>query len=201
MSHTSLFWSYAPFFSPFTTKFRPYTPLFRPFTPLFRPYAPLFRPYTPLFRPYTPLFSPYTPLFRPYTPLFSPYTPLFRLYTPLFSPYTPLFRLYTPLFSPYTPLFRPYTYCDEEGDTELATFALTEDDLVYKIPYIKQAQQMSDREVTNPYNFICITYRCARSAHELSVSRTSTTIIFTEIYSKDFFLDSTGTITNIYCSG
>ncbi len=42
---------------------------------------------------------------------------------------------------------RPYTYCDTEGDTELASFALTDDDLVFKIPYIKQAQQMSDREV------------------------------------------------------
>ena len=35
---------------------------------------------------------------------------------------------------------RPYTYCDTEGDTNLDTFSLTEDDTVYKIPYIKMAQ-------------------------------------------------------------
>ena len=55
-------------------------------------------------------------------------------------------------------LLRPYTYCDQEGDTELTSFALTDDDLVYKIPYIKQAQEMSDREVNSStaHTVVCV---------------------------------------------
>ena len=42
---------------------------------------------------------------------------------------------------------RPYTYCDTEGDTDLDTFSLTQDDTLYKIPYILMAQEMSSKEV------------------------------------------------------
>jgi len=42
---------------------------------------------------------------------------------------------------------RPYTYCDNEGDTNLDTFNLTHDDTLYKIPYIKMAQEMSSKNI------------------------------------------------------
>ena len=45
-------------------------------------------------------------------------------------------------------LFREYTYCDTPGDTELSTFNLTVDDTLYKIPYINQAKQISNKQVS-----------------------------------------------------
>ena len=39
-------------------------------------------------------------------------------------------------------LTRPYTYCDTEGDEELATWALPEDDTQLKIPYMKMAKEV-----------------------------------------------------------
>merc|ERR1712241_618106 len=42
---------------------------------------------------------------------------------------------------------RPYTYCDTEGDVNLETFSLAQVDVLYKIPYILQAQEMSSKEV------------------------------------------------------
>merc|ERR1711970_1155041 len=42
---------------------------------------------------------------------------------------------------------RPYTYCDMEGDVDLASFNLTHDDYLYKIPYILMAKNMSQKEI------------------------------------------------------
>jgi len=42
---------------------------------------------------------------------------------------------------------RPYTYCDTEGDTDLLSFNLTHDDHLFKIPYIKMAKEVSEKEV------------------------------------------------------
>ena len=42
---------------------------------------------------------------------------------------------------------RPYTYCDTPDDTTLSSFALTVDDLVYKIPYVKMAREMSAKDI------------------------------------------------------
>ena len=42
---------------------------------------------------------------------------------------------------------RPYTYCDTEGDTNLDTFSLAQDDTLYKIPYILLAQEMSSKDL------------------------------------------------------
>ena len=42
---------------------------------------------------------------------------------------------------------RAYTLCDTEGDVELSTFGLTHDDYDYKIPFIKQAQFVSEKEI------------------------------------------------------
>ncbi|KAK2721155.1 hypothetical protein QYM36_003432 [Artemia franciscana] len=42
---------------------------------------------------------------------------------------------------------RLYTYADLEGDITLSSFALQEEDLMYKIPMIKRAQTMSNREI------------------------------------------------------
>ena len=42
---------------------------------------------------------------------------------------------------------RPYTYCDTEGDTDLDTWSLAHDDILYKIPYIQMAQDMSSKNV------------------------------------------------------
>jgi glucosylceramidase len=39
---------------------------------------------------------------------------------------------------------RAYSYCDTEGDLELNTFSLTEEDLTLKIPYIKWAQNLTE---------------------------------------------------------
>ncbi|XP_045157002.2 lysosomal acid glucosylceramidase-like [Mercenaria mercenaria] len=43
---------------------------------------------------------------------------------------------------------RIYSYDDVEGDLELKEFALTEEDLLYKIPAIKDAMKVSKRNVT-----------------------------------------------------
>jgi len=42
---------------------------------------------------------------------------------------------------------RPYTYCDTEGDLNLDTFDLAHDDLLYKIPYIQMAKEVSSKEI------------------------------------------------------
>ena len=42
---------------------------------------------------------------------------------------------------------RAYTYCDTAGDTNLDTWSLTQDDTVFKIPYIKMAQEMSSKNI------------------------------------------------------
>ena len=52
------------------------------------------------------------------------------------------------LIRPLILLFREYTYCDTPGDTELSTFNLTVDDTLYKIPYINQAKQISNKQVS-----------------------------------------------------
>ncbi|XP_023343121.1 glucosylceramidase [Eurytemora carolleeae] len=51
------------------------------------------------------------------------------------------------LIRPLILLFREYTYCDTPGDTELSTFNLTVDDTLYKIPYINQAKQISNKQI------------------------------------------------------
>lgn len=43
---------------------------------------------------------------------------------------------------------RLYSYDDFEGDTNLTKFTLTEEDLIYKIPVIKQAISMSKRNIS-----------------------------------------------------
>merc|ERR1712223_793295 len=42
---------------------------------------------------------------------------------------------------------RPYTYCDTEGDVNLDTWDLAHDDIFYKIPYIKMAQNVSNKNI------------------------------------------------------
>jgi len=42
---------------------------------------------------------------------------------------------------------RPYTYCDTEGDVNLDTWDLAQDDILYKIPYIKMAQNVSNKNI------------------------------------------------------
>ncbi len=45
---------------------------------------------------------------------------------------------------------RGYTYCDTPGDVELDTFALQPEDLDYKIPYIKRANEVRAGEGGQP---------------------------------------------------
>ena len=41
-----------------------------------------------------------------------------------------------------------------EGDVDLASFNLTHDDYLYKIPYIQMAKNMSEKEVKNKQRMI-----------------------------------------------
>ena len=45
---------------------------------------------------------------------------------------------------------RPYTLCDTPGDVDLQTFNLTHDDYDFKIPYIKMAQDFSEKVKDRP---------------------------------------------------
>jgi len=42
---------------------------------------------------------------------------------------------------------RPYTYCDTEGDVELATWALERDDTELKIPYMNMAKEVASKDL------------------------------------------------------